>query len=96
MKASLLIFMNGTVPLQILALCWVLIRFIATIIRVSISIRGRVRVRVRVRVIGLVTLGLRFLGLRQPRVRVKFRLRVLIILACYVRIISPKRTTQYT
>ena len=44
-------------------------RFIATIIGV------RVRVRVRVRV---VTLGLRFLGLRQPKVRAKFRLRVLI------------------
>ena len=36
--------------------------------------------------LGLVTLGLRFLGLRQPRVRAKFKLRVLntrhVYLAC--------------
>ena len=32
-----------TVPLQILALCWVLIRFIATIIRVRVTVRVRVR-----------------------------------------------------
>ena len=41
-------------------LCWVLIRFIATIVR-----------------LGLVTSGLTILGLTQPRVRAKFRLRVL-------------------
>ena len=32
------------VPLQLLALCWILIRFIATIIRVRVNIRVRVRV----------------------------------------------------
>ena len=32
-----------TVPLQILALCWALIRFIATITRVMVRVRVRVR-----------------------------------------------------
>ena len=40
---------NWTVPFHILALCWVLIRFIATIIRVRVSITVSVRVRVRVK-----------------------------------------------
>ena len=43
MKASSFIFMMDK-PLQSLALCWVLIKFIATIIRVRV--RDRVRIRV--------------------------------------------------
>ena len=46
--SDLLKWVRDVAPLKISALCWVLIRFIATI------------------------LGLRFLGLRQPRVRAKF------------------------
>ena len=66
LKVSSLIFMNGQNQLQRSA--GILIRFIATIIRVT------VRVRVR---LGLVTSGLTILGLTQPRVRAKFRLGVL-------------------
>ena len=45
MKASSFIFMMDK-PLQSLALCWVLIKFIAIIIRVRVRVRDRVRIRV--------------------------------------------------
>ena len=54
--------MRWTETLQILELCWALIRFIGSI---------------RVRAFRLMRLGLRILGLRQTRVRARARLRVL-------------------
>ena len=71
-KASSLIFMIGPLPLQILALCWFLIRFIATIIRVRVS----------------------ELGLRQSRVRAKFRHRVLIRLLASLIMRTPRPCTH--
>ena len=53
--------MRWTETVQVLELCWALIRFIGSI---------------RVRGFGLMRLGLGILGLRQTRVRARARLRV--------------------
>ena len=79
-KSQLINNHERTEPLQILALCWVLIRFIATVIRVS-----DIRVMIYI------------LRLRQPRVRVKFRLRVncLVFLFCMTKSVNARRSKFY-
>ena len=48
-ESQLINIHDWTVPLQILALCWVLIRFIPTIIRVRVRVRVRVSdIRVKI------------------------------------------------
>ena len=69
-ESQLINIHKQTEPLQVLALCWV---FTATNIKVMvIGLELGLGLGLR-----LVTLGLRILGLRQPRVRAKFRRRVL-------------------